>query len=311
MYFKFTINPGICMFDQTDQKIIHTLFDADEYISGNQLGDMFGMSRAGIAKRLRALGAVGLPLKKKAATGYRLVRDYIPLSIETILDGIEGEARPYISGAELHLSVDSTNSRMEALLPAAGQAAVVIAETQTAGKGRRANQWQSTPFKNLQLSLAWTFPVWPANITALSLAAGVIVMDTLKSLGVEGIQLKWPNDIYLNGQKLGGILINIQGQSGGEAVVICGIGINIQLDAGDKKNIKPSPIDLAGAGYRNMDRNAMVSDLVTGWVELCREFTARGFEPYRDRWHAAHLYQGQQVVASRDDVRIRGPGIGR
>ena len=298
------------MYDSNDKKLIAALNDADDYLSGNQLGKSLGMSRVAVGKRLKALRSVGLPLETKAATGYRLLNGYSALDRGSILQRLDNITRSKLTASQVHISLGSTNVQIETISLHSGESAFVATEAQHLGKGRRSNSWISTPFHNIMLSLAWQFPVWPPGITAFSLAAGVMVVGVLESLGVEDLQLKWPNDLYLNGAKIGGILINIQGESGAEVRLNCGIGLNIELSDEDQTTIDQSCTDLHSSGYTGLDRNQLIAGLVNNWRELCDQFLLHGFAPYADRWHRLHLFQDCEVIASKGKTEIIGQVTG-
>ncbi|MBT5031845.1 MAG: biotin--[acetyl-CoA-carboxylase] ligase [Proteobacteria bacterium] len=298
------------MFDTKDQMLIEALSKAGSYLSGNELGAALNMSRVAIGKRLHALQAAGLPLQAKAATGYRLKKGFIPLAHSAILEHLDQVAAAKVRSSEIHISLDSTNAQIESIALSSGQAGFVATEVQQFGKGRRSNQWFSAPFHNIMLSLAWQFPVWPTDITAISLATGVVVAEALESEGITGLQLKWPNDLYVNKVKFGGILINIQGESGAEARINCGIGLNIKLSDNDKAKIDQPCTDLYSEGYLKLDRNVVIAKLANAWVDLCEQFLQFGFAPYTQRWHQLHLFQDQEVIARKGDKALTGRVLG-
>jgi BirA family transcriptional regulator, biotin operon repressor / biotin---[acetyl-CoA-carboxylase] ligase len=294
------------MYDSKDQKLIAALNTADSYLSGNQLGELLGMSRVAVGKRLHAMQSAGLPLKTKAATGYRLLNEFTPLDHGLIFQLLDKITISKLVASQVHITLDSTNIQIESIKLSSGDAGFVTSEAQSLGKGRRANNWISTPFQNIMLSLAWQFPVWPADITAFSLSAGVMVADVLKNAGVKGLQLKWPNDLYLNGAKIGGILINIQGESGAEVRLNCGIGLNIKMSDKDRKAIDQDCTDLYSAGHTSLDRNKLIAGLVNNWTDLCEQFLLHGFTPYSERWHRLHLFQNCDVIATKGNTEVIG-----
>ena len=113
----------------------------------------------------------------------------------------------------------------------AGTSEVLLAEFQSAGRGRRGRAWLAPPGAGICLSLSWTFPEAPPELGALGLVIGVCVLRALTALGVKDLALKWPNDLLLDGRKLGGVLIELRGESAGPACVVIGIGLNVALGA--------------------------------------------------------------------------------
>ena len=128
---------------------------------------------------------------------------------------------------------------------------MLLAECQSAGRGRRGRTWVAAPGGAICLSLNWTFPAVPEDLGALGLVIGVCVLRSLQGLGVQGLQLKWPNDLLVQGKKLGGVLIELRAETAGPAFVVIGIGLNVALGDDALKQIAASGIaatDLRSAG---------------------------------------------------------------
>jgi BirA family transcriptional regulator, biotin operon repressor / biotin---[acetyl-CoA-carboxylase] ligase len=152
---------------------------------------------------------------------------------------LSAEAGSKLDELELFGSIASTNTYLLAQPPPVPQRCrVAIANHQTSGRGRHYRRWVSPPGAGLCLSLAYTFEERPYELPSLTLAIGVGMVDVLKSLGVDGIKLKWPNDIVALGGKLGGILTEVQSRNDGGATVVTGIGLNIALPDGAEAGIE-------------------------------------------------------------------------
>lgn len=131
---------------------------------------------------------------------------------------------------EVFSEIDSTNTYlMQQPGPFPGQVRVAVTDNQTAGRGRHGRTWQSPAGSGLCLSMAYSFASSPADFPALTLAIGLGAISALQSLGVGGVQLKWPNDLIVMNGKLGGILTEAQTQSAGAVTVVTGIGLNVDL----------------------------------------------------------------------------------
>src|SRR5687768_16986841 len=153
-----------------------------------------------------------------------------PLDTARILAGLSQSLREKVKTLEAVQSIDSTNAALAARsAPALGCSEVLLAEFQTAGRGRRGRSWLAPPGGAVCLSLSWTFPQVPRDAGALSLAMGVCVLRALKAQGVTGAQLKWPNDILIAARKLGGILIELRAEAAGPACAVVGIGLNVEM----------------------------------------------------------------------------------
>ena len=138
------------------------------------------------------------------------------LDREQILAAISTTGRNWISQLELHQQMESTNGYLLAQPPGElSSGHICLAEEQTEGRGRRGRSWVSPFGSSIYLSIFWSYPSGPAHLSALSLAAGVAVVDGLKALGVAQVGLKWPNDILWDGRKLAGLLLEVAGEADG------------------------------------------------------------------------------------------------
>ena len=197
--------------------------------------------------------------------------------------------------------IDSTNT---ALLQQAAAGAVsgtcLAAELQTAGRGRRGRAWQSALGASLTFSLLWRFEAGAAALGGLSLVVGLAVANALRSLGIAA-QLKWPNDIVVNDRKLGGILIETQGDMLGPTIAVIGVGVNVNLSDAIKCAIDQPVTDItevaADVPVRSpaLDRNVLLATILTQLVELLDQFQQGGFAPLRDQWRALNAHQGRMV----------------
>jgi BirA family transcriptional regulator, biotin operon repressor / biotin---[acetyl-CoA-carboxylase] ligase len=191
--------------------------------------------------------------------------------------------------ADLLPVCDSTNAllltRSEAGAPSGS---VVIAESQTAGRGRRGRAWLSAPGDSLTFSLLWRFA--PGTLPlGLSLAVGVAVVDALTKLGAGGTALKWPNDVLKDDKKLAGILVElVPGQT--HAAVI-GIGLNLRLPAALPAVVR----DTAAALNLPVDVNVLLATLLVELRTVLDSFAATGFAGLRADWTARHAHQDVPV----------------
>jgi BirA family biotin operon repressor/biotin-[acetyl-CoA-carboxylase] ligase len=194
--------------------------------------------------------------------------------------------------ADLLPVCDSTNAVLLARAEAgAPTGMVVIAETQTAGRGRRGRQWLSAPGDSLTFSLLWRFP--PGTLPlGLSLAVGVAVTNALAKVGAGGtapIELKWPNDVLLDGRKLAGILVELV--PGRTHAAVIGIGLNLRLPASLPVEVRAT----AAALDRLIDVNQLLATLLIELRTVLDSFAATGFAALRETWIACHAYQDAPV----------------
>ncbi|MBD8566130.1 biotin--[acetyl-CoA-carboxylase] ligase [Oxalobacteraceae sp. CFBP 8763] len=192
--------------------------------------------------------------------------------------------------------VAQTGSTNADLLARAGTLAaplLLIAEHQSAGRGRAGRSWLSSPEGSLTFSLAWRFDGGPQALLGLPLAVGVALADTLGTLGQQ-VQLKWPNDVLKDGDKLAGILIETQSAPGGGTWCVIGIGLNLLMPDEMEAQLGRSAAGMPWLA--RMDRDALLALLLDGLADCLREFTARGFAAFSARWNLRHAWQGETVV---------------
>jgi BirA family biotin operon repressor/biotin-[acetyl-CoA-carboxylase] ligase len=217
------------------------------------------------------------------------------LDEQQILNGLPAAVGDRLRSFTLLHEVDSTNRYL--LDGKAGDengVHVCVAETQTAGRGRRGRSWVSPFGANLYLSVLRTFPDGAQALQGLSLAVGVAVARAMQSLHVQGIALKWPNDIQLGGKKLGGILLETSGTGAAPWRVVAGIGINIQMppDAGAK--IDQAWTDLASHGS-HPGRNRLASRVLAEVILAGEQFAETGFPSFQRDWALLDALRDRQV----------------
>ena len=169
---------------------------------------------------------------------------------------------------------------------------LLVAEHQTAGRGRAGRSWLSAPGDSLTFSLAWHFDLPLQQLAGLPLAVGVALAGALAACGVQ-VQLKWPNDVLKDGGKLAGVLIETQASAGGIWAVI-GIGINLRMPDELEERIGRS---VAGAPWlAQMDRDALMAAILASLAAALSEFRQAGFGAFSARWNRLHAWQGRPVV---------------
>ncbi len=265
-----------------------------EFHSGQILAETFGLTRAAIWKQIQALNEVpGIHIQSVRGRGYRLQQ-----AIQLLDHGRISARLP--EGAPLRLELlpetASTNDWLRQHAdPEVNSGHACLAEYQSAGRGRRGRHWVCAFGSNIYLSLAWRFDLAMADLAGLSLAVGVSVARVLEAHGLQGHGLKWPNDIYLDGKKLGGILVEASGEMQGPALAIIGVGINLRLEQAAAAAIDQPWTDMASALTRPVDRNHLCGDLLAGLLDTCTQFQNLGLSHFLHEWKAYDIYLGQQV----------------
>lgn len=266
------------------------LLATGEFHSGERLAKRLRISRGGIWKLIHSLQALGIDIESVPRQGYRLPRAVDLLDRNAILAEMSSDSRALANPLEVLLTVDSTNRHVlehAANLP--GTAHVCVAEIQNAGRGRRGRSWIAPFGSGVCMSLGWQFVEAPPTFSALSLAVGVAAVRAFRRLGIGGIGLKWPNDLIWQQRKLGGILIEMRGESAGPAQVVIGIGINMRMPGAIRIMLAEQQAALISDVHeimreRTPPRNALIAMLLEEVTKMLQTFGERGFEPFADEW---------------------------
>lgn len=281
--------------------------------SGQALAESLGVSRGAIWKAVRALRVAGMGVHAVPNRGYRLAQAGEPLSAQAILAHLPAPARAVVRRLQTLWRTDSTNTvLLERPNPPFGLTEIVLAEHQSAGRGRRGRAWLAPPGGAICLSLSWAFREVPADLGALGLAVGVCALRALREVGLSGATLKWPNDVLVAGRKLGGILIELRAESAGPACVVIGIGLNAALGEELLRRIATMGLpatDLASAGV-SASRNSVAAALVTQVLQGLQEFERAALRPFIDEWRIADALRGAHVDVQTAAGTVRGVARG-
>jgi BirA family biotin operon repressor/biotin-[acetyl-CoA-carboxylase] ligase len=218
------------------------------------------------------------------------------------------------SGASCPIRVEvvaqtgSTNADLLARAPGLDAPVLLVAEHQTAGRGRAGRSWLSSPGHSLTFSLAWKFEGGLSTLTGLPLAVGTALAETLGRLG-QPVQLKWPNDVLKDGDKLAGILVETAHADDGAVWAVIGIGLNLAMPDELEEQIGRSVA--AVPWLARMDRDTLLAALLDGLHDALRLFGKAGFGAFAGRWNLLHGWQGEQVlILDRGEVPHEGLAAG-
>ncbi|HSR65233.1 MAG TPA: biotin--[acetyl-CoA-carboxylase] ligase, partial [Xanthomonadaceae bacterium] len=211
-------------------------------------------------------------------------------------------------------TTDSTNTRLlERPTPDEG-VAVLLAERQTGGRGRRGRAWASPLAANIYLSLARSFRGGLARLPGLSLVAGVATAEALHALGFTGARLKWPNDLVVpegrGMRKLGGLLVEGGGEHAGPARAVIGLGLNVRMPDAFAAAIDQPWIDLATLAGAPVSRNRVVAALLAHWLPALAQFDAEGLDGFLPRYAALDALAGREVAVDTTGGTRSGIALG-
>jgi BirA family biotin operon repressor/biotin-[acetyl-CoA-carboxylase] ligase len=277
----------------------------DEFVSGEAISDKLGLSRAAVWKHVNALRGMGYRIDAVPARGYRLVE--IPDRLTAL------ELRPLLGthdlGQVLHCfeEVGSTSDAAKELAEAgAGHGEVVIAERQTAGRGRRGRSWSSPAGKNLYLSAVLRPDLPPQRAPELTLVASVALCQVVREAGVEA-GIKWPNDILRGGKKLAGILTELAAEPEAIQWVVLGIGVNLNGRPEDfPEELRAGATSLAVERGQPVPRALFVAALLTRLEEWLDRHAEEGFEPVREAWREQSATLGREVHVLSEGAELDG-----
>lgn len=211
--------------------------------------------------------------------------------------------------------VDSTNTRLlEAAAASQGNGRVMLAEYQSAGRGRVGRTWLCPYAGGLCLSVAWQFTPIPRQPGTLSLAVGVALKRALAQLGMDDTHLKWPNDLLHDRRKLGGILIDVT-RSDDSMQIVAGVGLNLFLTVPDQATIGASgglePVALSEiAPDLAARRNTLAASIIDQMIAAFIEFQQNGFESFQQEYNHADVLLGRAVHVTGPENTLDGQAIG-
>lgn len=274
--------------------------------SGQALGVALGISRSAVWKQLQHLEAeLGLSIHKVRGRGYQLAEPLILLDPALMCDSSPAVNWP----VQVFDFIDSTNAEALRAIQR-GQAApfLVLAERQTAGRGRRGRKWVSPFAENLYYSLVLRIEGGMRQLEGLSLVVGLAVMHVMREQGVAGVGLKWPNDLLVGNKKIAGILLELVGDPADVCHVVLGIGVNVNMQVADEVDQQWTSVRLESG--KVCDRNRLVLALGVALQEYLGRHQRGGFSVIHAEWEQNHLWQGRAVSLIAGVNRIDGVVVG-
>lgn len=290
------------------QRAVLQILADGRFHSGEAIARRAGVSRTSVWKALQTLRPLGVDVHAVSGRGYRLMHPLELLDKEHVLSCLTPENRGLMQQFDVLHSVDSTNAwlmRLHADTPVVG----CMAEHQSAGRGRRGRYWYSPFARNLYLSLRWRFDEGMDGLAGLSLAVAVGVVRAMRELAVTETSVKWPNDIYWQGRKLGGILLEVAGETTGPCLVVVGVGLNIAMPPDAEQVIDQPWVDLAAVG-RELSRNHLGGRLLDQLMDTMRTFQCTGLSSFMHDWESADLLRDRRVKLTLPGEEILGIGRG-
>lgn len=238
------------------QHHILSLLQLQQFYNGNDIGEQLGITRAAVWKAVKQLIDYGLPIESDNQQGYRLTEPMILLDKMKILPQLSSRC-----DIKLFSRISSTCDylKQHAGLPSG---TFCIAEQQIAGYGRHGRYWESPFGRNLYVSLAWDFHRDFSELSGLSLWIALGIVKALGRLNLRGFKIKWPNDIFFDGKKLGGVLVHSQVESNAKARLIISFGLNVNMHHYNTDTISQQFTCLETINAQPLDRNVLLISLL-------------------------------------------------
>ncbi len=228
----------------------------------------------------------------------------------TILNNLDPLIRNKLMNLNVEASVDSTNSAVQRLALTRQHGTVVLAEHQSSGRGRRGRQWHSPCGRNLYCSLGWMFDKPLSELGCLPLVVALAAAKALNRAGLRGHQVKWPNDLLLDGRKICGCLVEMQGESRGPCHAVLGVGVNVHMPVTAETAGIDQPWTDLHSQLPGVSRNDLAAFLLEELIIQLGLFDDQGFVPFKYTWEAWDGLYGQTISVYTQNSSVRGLASG-
>lgn len=281
-----------------------------EFLSGQYLADLIGCSRTAVWKHIEDLRKEGFILEAVRRKGYRIVKTPENIIPDEIRLGLKTE----FLGRQIHYeeSVDSTQKIAHRLAyDGAPEGTVVLAEEQLSGRGRMDRKWYSPKYSGIWMSVILRPNILPTNAPQLTLLTAVAVVQAIEEITALSPQIKWPNDILINGKKVTGILTELQAEADRVKTIIIGIGMNVNQKTDDfPENIRSIATSLSIEKGEYISRPAVIRAVLSNIEKLYLLYLEKGFYPIKLMWESYAVSIGKEIVARTLSGNISGRALG-
>ena len=287
------------------EKILDFLKKKPDYISGDQIASRLGITRQALWKHIQELKNSGYDIVAVPHLGYRLEACADRLFSFEVYHNLNTR----FIGKKIYY-FDSVTSTMDVAmqlgLKNAPSGALVLAETQTKGKGRLGRVWFSPKYKGIYLSLILRPKVLPQQASVFTLLAAVAICEAIKQTTGLDAQIKWPNDIIMHNKKLGGILTELNAQTDEINFLIIGIGLNIN---NDKKTLVSGSTSLKEQKKDNISRVSLLQEILRKIEENYLLLEKKGPKPIIEKWRELSITLARRVKVYSHKEHVEGEAV--
>ena len=291
-----------------DARILKALREAgDGSVSGAELSQRLGVSRAAVWARIEELRSLGYEIEASPHLGYRFLSAPDVLHADDLLSRLD-DARVIGRDIRVFESTTSTNDVIEKLAhDGVKEGVVVLAESQTRGRGRLGRQWMSPAGKGLWFSVLLRPDLPPQATTQLTVASATALRRALAAETGLRPEIKWPNDILLSGKKVCGILTELSAEVDRVKYVILGIGVDVNLNTADfPAELRDSATSLKAELGKALSRAELAVEILRQLDADYAKIISGGFAAIADEWEEHCTTIGRQVTIRAGDREVRG-----
>lgn len=282
--------------------ILQLLSDGS-FHSGVELAHLLGVSKTTIHNKIQEMLALGIEVSAVRGKGYRIFEGLDLLDVPALAQRLPG------INLDIRLKTASTNDDCRQRLSTSGDRLVLCsAELQSAGRGRRGKAWVSPFAKHLYVSLGFTLSLPLSHVSGITLAAGVVVAKLLDDLGVKGVAVKWPNDIWIGGEKVAGILTEVVGDAQGPCSVVIGLGLNVHPVA--MKLDKQQGVAFIREHGVHMSRTEILVKLTHALIAMRNTYEREGLAAYLPLWQRYDFLRTKRIMIALHDRVIEATCLG-
>jgi len=286
-------------------KILELLRRKEEYISGEDISRHLGMTRQALWKHIQELRDDGYDIVAIPHLGYRILSSPDRLYPPEITEGLGTK----FIGRNIHY-YDHLPSTMDAAMELCSQdvaeGTAVVAEYQTKGRGRLGRSWVSTKYKGIYCTFILRPDIPSSQIPVLTLMTAVSICEGIKEYAGVLAQIKWPNDILVNGKKLGGILTELKGEIDAANFVIIGFGLNVN---NSREELVPGAVSLKEEKKEEVSRQELLKEILRRIEENYGIFVRKGSAAILDKWRGYNVTLGRRIKLACRKEHLEGQAL--